>query len=568
MFISFSAVNGTNMAKNSSSIEYTVTLINGPTAKPSTNEYSLITNSSTFSTFTSCSNLANNQSYTSAKVNGLAAFEGIRCKTQRVVSADDIAAGTFAPFAIQALEKDTNSYAPTAVSYVSDVNVPALELFTGLPCKACQKCLAQVFGFIQQYNLLVETDAGRIATLFNTNCRTNRATNKCSAVMNATLSSVNGNVGKRAGLICTMLGECEPQRFEATCDLGSASPPILDGDIDLCKPEGTKPSESTIPGVAAAGINITTAMQGYCYNSTNGYCPAGQECAKDQPGVTALKRCFCGNTTGLDTCEDYYPCVDTPCTQCTKCMSVMRAFANQATIQNEVIPQKVADAFKSQCFGAGVDAATCIGIAVKIADSYQGSLGKRPAWLCKQVGGCPSNITTLPADCVITGNRTGSEANLTRDDFAQGGLCTVDGWATGAVVPGIYPNSTKPSWACTTDSSCNATTNEVCSTAANKQFCTCDPATGVDSCSDIGQCVAISCATCNSCLQKTGAWISSRTTVTSASALATAWSSHCSGTLGITATGLCDSVKNAILSSYNGNIAKRAGNLCSRLNCE
>lgn len=552
------------MAKEQATVAHTVTLINGAAAIPSTTELTLSSNGSAFSAFTSCTANGNGEPVTLPRL-GLPAYGTLTCVLQRVVTQDDITAGSYAPFTVRALVQDTTAYAPEYKVYGTPADIPALELFTGLPCKQCRGCLAQMFGLVQQHSLLGETDAERIATIFNPICRITRDNTTCSTVTNAIRN--NANVGKRAGLICTMLRECQPDRFESTCSLASTTPAIPSGTVDLCKPQGTNRGEAVIPGVGN-NLNIST---GSCYNATNHRCSADQECITLQDtNAVPSKLCTCSNSTGNDTCVDYYPCVDSPCTKCKNCMASMRAFTQQDTIKNELIPAKVSDAFRSRCVELKFDQDLCSRVAILISDSYQGNLGKRPGWLCQNLGGCPSNITTLPEGCIIGLSGSGLAANITRATFSK---CTIDGLSTGSPVPSasIYPNSSSP-WptgTCNATSgpgSCNATLGESCSFASERKFCVCDPVTGTDDCRNMGECVTIDCKKCEDCIRKTVTWIAPRTTVTDAAALAEAWTPHCSGTLGISNSALCGSVKTAILSSFNGNIGKRAGNLCSRLN--
>lgn len=560
------AVNNITMARELGTVTYTFSLHNGAVAVPSTTEVILQSNSSQFTRFISCTTSSSSQPFEMGQLRGLAAYNRLQCILERQVTAGDIEAGSYPAFTVRALLRDTTKYAPESEGYAA-INVPALELFTGIPCKTCKACLAQMFDFAQP--LLGETDAKSISTQFNTLCRQSRETAICQNITGRIEQSTNGNLGKRAGLLCTLLSECEPDRFESDCSLGSSNPllstNVPHGKVDLCKPQGTSTGTTLIPGVEAT-VNYTT---GTCLDDTLSGCPATQRC-DSRPGLGQYV-CVCNNATGQDTCERRYPCVDTDCTICSTCMRSMRDFVALAAVRTAVIPQQVADAFRSHCSSAKYDATTCSLVAQQIADSFEGNLGKRPGWLCQQLGGCPRNISTLPSTCNIVPSTSSIVPNITAANF---GLCTMDGLATGALVssPNMFPNSSSPwpagtCYAASGAGSCNATLGQLCTYAANRQFCTCDPATGRDVCRAMGECVTIGCAACNLCIQRTSSWIATRINVNDATLLATDWSTHCSSIPGTSAS-LCDSVKTAILSSHNGNLAKRAGNLCSRLNCE
>lgn len=556
------------MAREMGTVTYTFSLYNGARGIPSTTEVTLSSNSSVFKSFISCTTSSNAEPFNLGDLKGLPAYNRLKCNLERQVTAADVALGTFPAFTVKALTRDTTRYSPTYEPYAA-VDIPALELFTGVPCQKCRACIGQMFDFAQP--LLAETDAQLIGTKFNTLCRASRQTWLCQNVTRMILESTNGNVGKRAGKLCTELGECEPVRFERDCSLASINPllstSVPNGKVDQCKPQGTSAGTVIIPGVEAT-LNYTA---GTCFNDTAGStgCPATQQC--DIRPEVAQHVCVCSNTTGTDECKLRYPCMDTPCTKCSTCMSKMREFTTLQSTRTTTVPQQVADAFKAHCSNAKYDATLCSIVAKQISDSLEGNLGKRPGWLCQQLKGCPTNMTTLPSTCVIVTSASSTAPNVTNANFD---LCTMDGWSTGAKVqsPSMYPNTSVP-WPAGTcngtsgPGSCNATLGQLCSYAANRQFCTCDPATGKDVCKPMGDCVTVGCRECNTCISRTIPWIATRINVTDASVLGADWSTHCASIPGSTSA-LCEAIKTAILASHNGNLAKRAGNLCSRLNCE
>lgn len=69
--------------------------------------------------------------------------------------------------------------------------------------------------------------------------------------------------------------------------------------------------------------------------------------------------------------------------------------------------------------------------------------------------------------------------------------------------------------------------------------------------------------TCESCLQKTVPWAKTQLSANDPAAISKAWYVHCTKTLGSDYT-VCSAATDAVQNSYNGNIGKRAGNLCAR----
>lgn len=542
------AVNRTNrMADADGVISYQFRLANGPVDVPTTISVNLASNSTVFKTFSSCTVSGSSRVL---PINGLAPFAVLDCVITYTVTKPDITVGSLASYGVRASRYPRFITDGEVLEYAS-VQIDTLPLFTGIPCRQCRACIAGMFTFLEP--LLPETDANRIATLFNTECRKTRAGDLCDAVTAEIRASPLGNKGKRAGWICKALNECKTEQFELTCSLMSSQ--IPHGEVDVCRPQGTTAGYITIPNVIRPG---TPLNPGFCQNDT--HCPATQLCANtSDPSAPPFTRCVCDARTGTDTCEQYYSCIDSPCTVCRKCFVLARDFA--ATVQNEVLSSAVAEAFRTFC-AKQHSLEVCSKVAVEIFESYQGNLGKRPGWICRALQGCPADLSTgLPANCVIGPNRTTTELMIAP---ANHSVCTVDGRVNGVLASSMYRNisSPPPVGSCNAGRSCNISKGEVCSYNAGLKFCVCDEATGTDDCSELGMCQAITCEDCNKCIQATIPWIVPRLRNNNATEIAAAWTTHCTGTLKRSAAA-CEVARNAILVSKNGNVGKRALTLCS-----
>lgn len=122
---------------------------------------------------------------------------------------------------------------------------------------------------------------------------------------------------------------------------------------------------------------------------------------------------------------------------------------------------------------------------------------------------------------------------------------------------------------CFSDSDCQATK---CSFAKSKQWCQCS-INGTDNCSPIGRCVQATCTNCALCVAAVGPFVKSQQSLMDAKAVAANWAAQADQLVnvinGITVTADWKAgVSAAIAASPYGNIGKRAGALCSQMECE
>lgn len=76
------------------------------------------------------------------------------------------------------------------------------------PRPSCERCLAE-FGSI----LDPLASAAEVATQFGASCVLSRSSDSCNSAKQAIASSYKGNAGRRAGSICSLLGECVPSKL-------------------------------------------------------------------------------------------------------------------------------------------------------------------------------------------------------------------------------------------------------------------------------------------------------------------------------------------------------------------
>jgi hypothetical protein len=115
----------------------------------------------------------------------------------------------------------------------------------------------------------------------------------CSSIQASILMSMNGNVGKRGGQLCTLLGACSGQLPE-TCWLsnGVANNSLV-GKLDACTREGIT------GGMLVAGIEPAGSFpKGLCRSAADCGDP-GLTCSKD----AAVIRSHCTCNSGEDKCE-------------------------------------------------------------------------------------------------------------------------------------------------------------------------------------------------------------------------------------------------------------------------
>lgn len=216
------------------------------------------------------------------------------------------------------------------------------------------------------------------------------------------------------------------------------------------------------------------------------------------------------------------------------------------------------------CFENPVLTSTCFllcGIlTLRIDATHQGSMGKRPALLCRELAECP---TVLDPACLLIPNTTADVPAVTVGTLDT---CSLTGVADGPVVPGIFAVAASiPDGKCTSTQSCTVDGFR-CSYAAGAKFCQC--AAGVDTCVPLGECYETTCTTCQDCLTKLNTFVAMHLQNGDAAAIGTAWRGFCDAQLPRATNADCLLTSEAIMASPNGNLGKRAATLCAWVKCK
>jgi len=136
----------------------------------------------------------------------------------------------------------------------------------------------------------------------------------------------------------------------------------------------------------------------------------------------------------------------------------------------------------------------------------------------------------------------------------------LEGVSDGELPPGVRPSGFKPLGTCFNSSDCSSGFDCI---TTDKTICTCDPATGVDTCRPLGSCVMQPCKACEVCVQAMQLFPDIVKGVTKADGIAERFKTFCAGT-GRSPLA-CDATAMAIASSVAGSLGRRVGALCRSL---
>ena len=160
------------------------------------------------------------------------------------------------------------------------------------PCKACNNCLLSLQTFVTGH---AAASAAATGADFFVLCTESLRYSipMCTSIRDSILSGMGGNLGRRAGGLCMILGAC-PKQLPDACWLtnGAVSTPLI-GRLDTCTLEGVT-GGTAVTGIVAAG----TLPNRKC-RATVDCGGAGFFCSMDV-GITS-RQCSC--TAGEDTCE-------------------------------------------------------------------------------------------------------------------------------------------------------------------------------------------------------------------------------------------------------------------------
>ena len=126
------------------------------------------------------------------------------------------------------------------------------------PCKVCEKCLAEYQPFVASVQGISAAD--QVAARFTSICTLSRSSEACNPVAEAIASNLNQ--GKRAGQICSSLGECPSLSLSATdtCSITvvTTNGTTLQGRRSQCTVEGVVNGSSMFGIAPVAGERFNT----------------------------------------------------------------------------------------------------------------------------------------------------------------------------------------------------------------------------------------------------------------------------------------------------------------------
>lgn len=118
---------------------------------------------------------------------------------------------------------------------------PPVVVVQRTPCEMCQKCITDVQAFVTAARANINDTADTLAAKLEAECLANYTSKDvvlCNEIKKAITYSKDGNVAKRAGLLCSKLGSCPAS---LGCNLAAnkfATSILLNGSLSLCSVEG------------------------------------------------------------------------------------------------------------------------------------------------------------------------------------------------------------------------------------------------------------------------------------------------------------------------------------------
>lgn len=176
---------------------------------------------------------------------------------------------------------------------VTTATTPTVD--TRTDCKKCQDCLAVVKDLVVT-PALGYNNSLYLASTFVQNCVGNLTANDvllCKNVAASIAFSYNGNLAKRAGALCSRLGQCVGDAVTAKCNVTTGL------GLDLCTQEGYV--SGTAIAVANAGEWMPSALGSRCAGLTG--CSLSTPIIRKEPCQLQppLGLMVCGNNRPTET---------------------------------------------------------------------------------------------------------------------------------------------------------------------------------------------------------------------------------------------------------------------------
>lgn len=190
------------------------------------------------------------------------------------------------------------------------------------PKKACERCLDSFGPFVAAGQSAAMVSGASFVDFCKNASSPKASPAACDRVAQGIDSSFKGNLGRRAGAMCLLAGECKPVNLTGvTLSLASGQ----NGTFSRCTQEGVS------PGAAVSGyptvLNTTVAAGKVACRAQFNNCTAEEFC--NFAGAT--DSCTCDEATGKEACVQLGVCQKTPCSVCQTCLTTMRDTQNITT---------------------------------------------------------------------------------------------------------------------------------------------------------------------------------------------------------------------------------------------
>jgi hypothetical protein len=170
------------------------------------------------------------------------------------------------------------------------------------PCSACQQCLESVNTGLLAATLPLASAADVRAAFYAWCAAEGYGAAQCVSVADRVQASMAGNLGRRAGAVCSLLGPCSSSASTANCTfIAPAVGVVRPGHLDKCTIEGIAGGRQLDP-LGEAATEEEALAAGLCLQDDD--CEgAGHVCS-----TLGNETLVCGCYEGVDSCQHYGTC--------------------------------------------------------------------------------------------------------------------------------------------------------------------------------------------------------------------------------------------------------------------
>jgi hypothetical protein len=133
------------------------------------------------------------------------------------------------------------------------------------PCERCSSCITAIRGVVDAANASTSQPAATLAANFYSWCSAQNvyALTSCRAVQTSISSSFNGNLARRAGALCTRLGECASSlAADSTCRITTASNATSATGGNATSATGANSTTANVSSVSLSGQLDVCTVEG------------------------------------------------------------------------------------------------------------------------------------------------------------------------------------------------------------------------------------------------------------------------------------------------------------------